>query len=170
MKPFLILMFSVIMFSCNTAADNKIYSTRVEAGNWVYDSVAKKPVQQEKTFYEIRPTLGQSFAISNKRSDRVYEYAFAGVAFIFFVVILIGVYGAKSWLPRKFESANFLMISLFVLLACMAVFILGNPVQISGSSYFVEKNKFDSVLINDGQIDAIWTDLQDRGLIINAAK
>jgi hypothetical protein len=170
MKSLFIFLFAIVLFSCNTAPDNKIYSTKVEKGDWVYDSVVKKPVQQETTFVEIRPTLAQSFAISSKRNDRAYEYAFAGFALLLFIVILIGVYASKSWLPRKFESANFLMISLFILLACMAVFILGNPVQISGSSYFVDKNKFDSVLINDGNINAIWVDLQDRGLIINAAK
>ena len=165
----LIIVLSILFFaSCSTAPDNIIHDQKSEKGNWVYDSVFKKPIQEDIEYVQIAPTWGQAFDYASKRADRELYVGLAVLLLAMAVFLVISKAKDASWVPRFFDNVHIFNMSLFLLISFSASSFLAHPGGIRfNNDKWVNKFDYDKVIKESGSTQPIWDSLETNCLIVD---
>lgn len=158
-----------IMTSCSKAPDNIIHKQETLKGDWVYDSVQGKPVQQEIVNYQLSPTFGQALDISSRRKDHKSKIALAVCFGTIFLFLLVGVFLHLNYVPKWYEENAILQGVVNLLLVGFAVhFTISDAVGIKNNNdKWVNKKLYDSVIKADGNTKAIWDEFERNHQIVD---
>lgn len=168
MKLLLILLAAtVLLFSCSTKPDNKIYKTdTVHAGFEPSATELGKVEEKTATSYAIEPTWGQSVNFAFQGGYGLW--LFLGIAslalfgwFFYTHAQDLPVFG--GWDPRA--GLRWILIALTLLSTFLC--FLSQPINVRQSNRkWVPKEQYEFYMHRDGNIQAIWDSLIDNKLII----
>jgi hypothetical protein len=163
-KTFILSLWIIgVMFfvSCSKTPDNIIHKEETRSGDWVYNPTVGKPVQEQVTYYQIAPTLGQGISIASHRADHSGKLAMSIALGALFLFLLIGQFLHLNYVPRWFEENAFYngVFNLILVGACI-YFAIGDGIGVAFNNYkWVTKEKYDSAM-NLGSTQSIWDEYE----------
>jgi hypothetical protein len=167
---FISLIIGLISCSGNPNPNNDIIGKKTEQTTWVWDSAQNKYVMGEQTYYQIAPTLQQSFWYSNKRQDRWAQLLGSAVLFLLFLSIML----SRILDPTASKTPKFLLNSYifhglaFLTISFSLYFYLGYPLGVRwNNDKWVKKEVYEKAIQTTGSTRPIWDSLESNCLIID---